>query len=353
MEQMDFTYQQNELKTQVTYGETVASMMREKDLSNYQIIICGNQRYYDLYADKLAQFIPKSSRHDWFITTNNHYCNDMNHFEDFIFFLKRFSQQEKFLFIGIGNEGVMELTAFLHHVSNLTAELWLLPVSIRAFAQSLTFQRQIVLAGTIQPVMEIDEAPDGILFDHTMADQQSEGKMVDLLSLIRCGVISDHSFMQRLYSNYPTRQLLMQRSFSAFIEPMLGYYQENGKAIKQFGKNFELAFYRTENGHLLSNSMKNMFGLLLELCWNVYARGLHFNFKNFVIWLGQLGYPLTLPAPISLGEYGQQVIALAQEDPLAALESVGIVGKHCVPTQKELIQTFEEYQNLIEEIRGT
>ncbi|MGM0212589.1 hypothetical protein [Enterococcus sp. AZ109] len=350
---MDFNYQQDNAQTQVIYGETVASMMREKNLANHQIIICGNQRYYDLYADKLAQFIPKSSNHDWFITTNNHYCNDINHFEDFIFFLRRFSQHENFLFIGIGNEGVMELTAFSHHVSNLTADLWLLPVSIRAFAQSLTFQRQIVLAETIQPVMEIVESPDKILFDHTMADQQSDGKMVDLLSLLRCGIVSDHSFLQQLYSNYPTRQLLMQRSFSAFIEPMLMHYQENGKAIKQFGKSFELAFFQTENGHLLSNSMRSMFGLLLELCWNVCVRGLHFNFKNFVIWLGQLGYPLNLPEPISLGDYGQQVIALTKERPLVALESVGKIGEPFVPTQKELIQTFEEYQKIIEEIRGT
>lgn len=349
---MDYLYQQENLEVQVTYGETVASMMREKNLENYQLVICGNQRYYDLYADKLAQFIPDSSSQDWFITTNQRYCNDMNHFEEFILFLKRFSQQENFLFIGIGNEGVMDLTAFLHHVSNLEADLWLLPVSIRAFTQSLTFQHEIVLAETIQPVMEITEAPDSILFDHTMADQQSDGKMVDLLSLIRCGIVSDHAFLQRLYSAYPNRQLLMQRSFSAFIESILRYYQEDGKEIKHFGKAFELAFFRIENGHLLSNSMKNMFGLLMELCWNVCTRGLHFNFKNFVIWLGQLGYPVSLPEPISLGEYGQQVIALAKEHPLIELEAIGTIGKQQVPTQQELVDTFDHYQKLIEEIRG-
>lgn len=98
--------------------------------------------------------------------------------------------------------------------------------------------------------------------------------------------------------------------------------------------------------------MKNMFGLLMELCWNVCTRGLHFNFKNFVIWLGQLGYPVDLPDPISLGEYGEQVILLAKEHLLIELEAVGKAGTYQVPTQLELVDTFDHYQKLIEEIRG-
>ncbi|MFM2488708.1 hypothetical protein ABW365_11405 [Enterococcus avium] len=97
--------------------------------------------------------------------------------------------------------------------------------------------------------------------------------------------------------------------------------------------------------------MKTMFGLLFELAWNVSASNLHFNFKNFMIWLVRLGFPIIVPEGISLADYGQQVIALAKEKPLAGLIQVGEVGMKKVPTQKELLQTFEIYQKIVTEIR--
>ncbi|GCF92794.1 hypothetical protein NRIC_06850 [Enterococcus florum] len=349
---MEVSYQKDQQRTSVIYGETVATMMRQEDLSNRQILICGNQRYYDLYADKLAQYIPDSSRQDWFITTNHRYCNDMGNFKEFVHFIKRFPKQEEILFIGIGNEGVIELTSFLHHVSNLNSRLWLIPVSIRSFAQSLSFDNQIFLLESMDPVLRVKENAEYILFDHTLADQQTTGKMVDLLSFIRCGIVCEHAFLQTLYTSFPNRQLLMQRSFSAFIESLIHYYQTEAGTISRFGKSFERAFFQTENGHLLSNSMKNMFGLLLELCWNIKASDLDFNFKNFMIWLMSLGYPLVLPEQISLGEYGQQVISLAKEIPMDQLNEIGVTGGQRVPTETELIETFKYYQQLLDEIRG-
>ena len=46
------------------------------------------------------------------------------------------------------------------------------------------------------------------------------------------------------------------------------------------------------------------------------------------------------------------MIALAKEKPLAGLIQVGEVGMKKVPTQKELLQTFEIYQKIVTEIRG-
>ena len=254
--------------------------------------------------------------------------------------------------MGIGNEGVIELLGFTHHVANFQAELCFLPVSLRSFAQSLSFVDQIVSDKTLMTVMEIEEAPKSILFDHTLADQQKTGKMVDLLTLIRCGIVCDYPFLQSLYVNFPTREALLQHSFSAFSETLINYYQENSQQLRRFGKTFEKAFFQTENGSLLSNSMKTMFGLLFELAWNVTASDLHFNFKNFMIWLVRLGFPIMMPEGISLADYGQQVIALAQEKPLAGLVQVGEVGMNKIPTQKELLRTFEVYQKIVTEIRG-
>ena len=349
---MEVTYRNKQNETLIIYGETVASMMRKKDLKNKQILFCGNQRYYDLYAEKLRQFIPKSSTHEWFITPNNRYCNTMENFQELISFLDRFSRQNETIFMGIGNEGVIELLGFTHHVANFQAELCFLPVSLRSFAQSLSFVDQIVSDKTLMTVMEIEEAPKSILFDHTLADQQKTGKMVDLLTLIRCGIVCDYPFLQSLYVNFPTREALLQHSFSAFSETLINYYQENSRQLRRFGKTFEKAFFQTENGSLLSNSMKTMFGLLFELAWNVTASDLHFNFKNFMIWLVRLGFPIMMPEGISLADYGQQVIALAQEKPLAGLVQVGEVGMNKIPTQKELLRTFEAYQKIVTEIRG-
>ncbi|MDT2602278.1 hypothetical protein P7D85_21170 [Enterococcus hulanensis] len=349
---MEVTYRNKQNETLIIYGETVASMMRKKDLKNKQILFCGNQRYYDLYAEKLRQFIPKSSTHEWFITPNNRYCNTMENFQELISFLDRFSRQKETIFMGIGNEGVIELLGFTHHVANFQAELCFLPVSLRSFAQSLSFVDQIVSDKTLMTVMEIEEAPKSILFDHTLADQQKTGKMVDLLTLIRCGIVCDYPFLQSLYVNFPTREALLQHSFSAFSETLINYYQENSQQLRRFGKTFEKAFFQTENGSLLSNSMKTMFGLLFELAWNVTASDLHFNFKNFMIWLVRLGFPIMMPEGISLADYGQQVIALAQEKPLTGLVQVGEVGMNKIPTQKELLRTFEVYQKIVTEIRG-
>lgn len=352
MSEMEVTYRNKQKETLITYGETVSSMMRKKDLADKQILFCGNQRYYDLYAEKLRQFIPKTSSHEWFVTPNNRYCNTMETFQELIRFLDRFGRQKETIFIGIGNEGVIELLGFTHHVTNFQAELCFLPVSLRSFAQSLSFADQIVSDKTLMTVMEIEEAPQSILFDHTLADQQTTGKMVDLLTLIRCGIICDYPFLQSLYGNFPTREALLQQSFSAFSETLINYYQLYSEELRDFGKPFEKAFFQTENGSLLSNSMKTMFGLLFELAWNVSANNLHFNFKNFVIWLVRLGFPIVMPEGISMADYGQQVIALAQEKPLAGLIQIGEVGMKKVPTQKELLQTFEVYQKIVTEIRG-
>ena len=39
--------------------------------------------------------------------------------------------------IGLGNEGVLQLTAFLHQVSKCSSKCWLMPVSVQALRQGL------------------------------------------------------------------------------------------------------------------------------------------------------------------------------------------------------------------------
>ena len=349
---MRVEFQQSDEKSQVIYGQTFAAMLREQLFHQQQVIWCGNQRYYDRYADKFAQLIAPDNSQDWLITPNERYCNRIDQLLDFARSQLRFSPQQKTLYIGLGNEGIMELATFLQHVSPLDSQLWLIPMSLRALAQSLTFDATIVEPVTQKTVLQVTSAPQRILFDHTLADQQTDGKLVDLLTLISCGVVAAPDFLSELYRSYPNQQQLLNQSFAAFIAPLLAYYEAQGREIRAFGQLFEQAFFATSNGHLLSDSMKRMFGLVFTLAWSAEVSELDFNFKNFVVWLYHLGYPLALPAAISTAEYGQQVIAFAQKKPPRPLKKIGQLDLPQVPTERELAAVFDTYHQLVEKIRG-
>lgn len=77
------------------------------------------------------------------------------------------------------------------------------------------------------------------------------------LTLITCGLVCDYHFLQNLYKNYPQPRQLSQRAFTGMLEEMISFYQVDAENLSNYGKLFEQAFYLTENGHLLSASMKN------------------------------------------------------------------------------------------------
>lgn len=71
--------------------------------------------------------------------------------------------------------------------------------------------------------------------------------------------------LQNLYKNYPQPRQLPQRAFTGMLEEMITFYQVDVKNLSNYGKLFEQAFYLTENGHLLSASMKKLLGMLFHL----------------------------------------------------------------------------------------
>lgn len=349
---MERTFQRKE-PTKIFYGKTVASLFRSTDLRDSQIIFCGNQRYYDHLAEKLNQFVQAATSVDWFITTNNRYCNDFRTFEDFISFMNRFSPNKKMIMIGIGNQGVMELMSFYQQVAVFDVELWLMPLSLRAFAQSLNNQSQIISQEKVQAVMATEISPQRILFDQTLADQQITGKIVDLLVLIRCGIVLDYHFLQQVFRAFPTRQVLNTKSSAAFIDAVIDFYQDSRTELASFDEIFTAAFFQTENGHLLSDSMKNQFGLLFAFFWNGQVAKLDFNFKNFMIWLMQLDFPVLLPAAISLADYGEQVVIMAKGKGSLGLAEVGKTNGYQAVTEVQLDRAFANYTKVLKEIRGT
>ncbi|MBM9833665.1 hypothetical protein IAG15_21250, partial [Enterococcus faecalis] len=100
------------------------------------VIILTNQRYYDRFSEKLTRlFLPREV--NWYICTNQMYCNNFSEFKAAMDFFGRFSKQEPLLIVGFGNEGVLALSSFIHATSVLTTQLWLIPVSLRALAKSV------------------------------------------------------------------------------------------------------------------------------------------------------------------------------------------------------------------------
>ncbi len=66
------------------------------------------------------------------------------------------------------------------------------------------------------------------------------------------------------------------------IEEMIYFYQLEAENLSNYGKLFEQAFYLTENGHLLSASMKKFLGMMFHFVWNLQAYPFDFQLKTFL-----------------------------------------------------------------------
>lgn len=52
---MEFVFSRKEQQTQILYGETLNAVLRTQEISNDQVIILTNQRYYDRFSEKLTR----------------------------------------------------------------------------------------------------------------------------------------------------------------------------------------------------------------------------------------------------------------------------------------------------------
>lgn len=348
---MEVVFYRNEQETQISYGETLASVMKEQSIEPQQVIILTNQRYYDRFSEKVTRlFLPREV--NWYICTNQMYCNNFSEFKAAMDFFGRFSKQESLLIVGFGNEGVLALSSFIHATSVLTTKLWLIPVSLRALAKSVK-ETAIVVKKPDIPILENPNTPQFVIFDQTIAEKQIDGKLVDFLTLIRGGVLADSDFLKELYRTYPSHQALMRHSLAAYTNQLIQLYQQSGGELEEFGQLFADAAYRTENGHLLSDAMKLFFGFLFHFIWTVQQQQLTVDLPVFCQWLTRLGFPIELPESFSLSEYFSHVLELQQkEKKLLFLAKVGTIGGRTEIEEKDLVQTMETYQRLINEIRG-
>ncbi|WP_165005867.1 MULTISPECIES: hypothetical protein [unclassified Enterococcus] len=347
---MELDYQVQEETAKIFYGETLVSQLKPLAIDQ-PILFLTNQRYYDLFAEKINQLFANQASVDWYICANTQ-CNHLAELTNLLDFAKRYPENQPFLLIGFGNEGIMDLAGFFQKHTNLESKLWLIPVSIRSMGRALVPQRTILQLPN-RVVLQTQNVPERIVYDQTISERQIEGKQIDFLVFVCCGIVCDHRFLQNLYKNYPSAHQLSSRPFAGMLEEMIYFYQVEAENLANYGKLFEQAFYLTENGHLLSASMKKFLGMLMQLIWNMEVLPFSFHLKNFFIWLARLGYPIDWLDQLSESEYLENVLFLAEKSKkILVLEKIGIIDGYRTPTEKELLKTMAVYQKIVHEIRG-
>lgn len=343
---MEFVYRKNQLKTTIIYGETFASQIKSASFESKHLFLITNQRYYDLFSEKIIQLFDEKQELDWYICKNDAHCNNMKELESVVAFLADFDQQQEYLFLGVGNEGVIQLTNFLHETSVLTSNCWLLPLSVQSFSKGLIDDVQIELEN--RPVLQRMVLADKILYDRTLTTDHGDGKLVDFLVFIRCSLVCSHDFLRMLFKNYSDATRLNQQSFNGMLDEMIRYYEKDGHIIDQFGQLFEKGFLETANGHLLSSHMKRFLGCLLQLLWSQEVNQFPFHYKNFIIWLIRLGFPVEFPQQILVSDYVEGVLKCAEFGERAALlKEVGVLDSMQKPKTEDLIETVEKYKTIL------
>lgn len=347
---MEVSYEVGNWRTTINYGETFASFLRQTTVESQHIILLTNQRYYELFSEKIIQLFDSNQVLDWYICTNDAHCNNLPELEAILTFFNHFSTQTPSLLLGIGNEGVIQLTGFLQQTTVLSVESWLLPVSVRAFSKSLLPSTQIEQNN--QPALQIDGLAVRIFFDQTLTTDYGEGRLVDFFEFIRCGLVSSHSFLRMLFRNFSTQTKLNHQSFSGLLEELIQFYQQAGSQIDAFGTLFADGFSETTAGHLLSSSMKRLLGCLLQLLWSQERSAFSFQYKNFIHWLMQLGFPVVFPNQLFVSDYVEGVLhCAAKGEKATVLIDIGVLGESVTPTAEELLRTVTHYQQILEEIR--
>ena len=66
---MEAVFYRNEQETQISYGETLASVMKEQSIEPQQVIILTNQRYYDRFSEKVTRLFCRARSIGIFVPT--------------------------------------------------------------------------------------------------------------------------------------------------------------------------------------------------------------------------------------------------------------------------------------------
>ena len=100
---MELDYELHGETAKIFYAETLVSQLKSLKIEQ-SVLFLTNQRYYDLFADKINQLFANPRKIDWYICANTQ-CNHLIELSNLLTFAKRYPENEAFLIIGFGNEG--------------------------------------------------------------------------------------------------------------------------------------------------------------------------------------------------------------------------------------------------------
>ena len=97
---MELDYELHGETAKIFYAETLVSQLKSLKIEQ-SVLFLTNQRYYDLFADKINQLFANPRKIDWYICANTQ-CNHLIELSNLLTFAKRYNENEAFLIIGFG-----------------------------------------------------------------------------------------------------------------------------------------------------------------------------------------------------------------------------------------------------------
>lgn len=302
---MEIRYKQANQHTTIHYGETFYQSFSKEQFRGKQLIFFTNQKWYDQFVTLISDYFVETDI-DWYIFSNQLYCQTITELPTVLQFLAKFDQTKEYVFIALGNEGVVSFTSFLHKHTLLPNDWIVITYTIQSLVHSLTGEFTLIQA-PITDCLKWSDVPQAIYYFDQGSGKTLATQMIDLASLILLSAVAEPPFLGQLMQTFSNQKQLQKHSFVSYIDRVVDGYEKMSTILKHDIIFFEQAFYTIANGHLLSAQMKRFLAIFFYLIWQLLQNDKRTQAAELVRWLHKLGYPVPLPRQIILADYLIQV----------------------------------------------
>lgn len=346
---MEVSYCQSQYRTSIHYGQTFFQIFEPKQFSGKHLLFFTNQQYYEEFANQYATFF-KDTEIDWYIFSNQLYCNTVTNMIQGLKFLEKFDPLSSYIMIALGNEGVIQLTSFFHQFSVLPSEFFVISLSIQSFSTALLSEKELIQPPFAKCLIW-ENLPQKIFFFSQRLSETTATKMTDFISLLKLALINDSGFYDQLVARYPTKESLLKQSFSNYIEYIIQSYAKDAYSLAHYGRWFEEKFYQTENSHVLSAQMKRFLGFFFHFIWNCVTIKKPEFCIEVIQWIQNIGFPITLPYPLMISDYLDKLSdECATAGDLVQLNFIGGGYQLISPNQEQFVAVYQLYEQILKEV---
>lgn len=347
---MEIRYKQANQHTTIHYGETFYQTFAKEQFKGQHLIFFTNQKWYDQLVMLISDYFVETEI-DWYIFSNQLYCQTITELPTVLNFLAKFDQSKEYVFIALGNEGVVSFTSFLHKHTLLPNDFLVITYTIQSFAHTLTGEFTLIQA-PITDCLKWSDLPQTIYYFDQGLGKTLATQMIDLASLLLLSAVAEPRFLVQLMQAFPNQKQLQKRSLVSYIDRIIDGYEKMSTILKHDIIFFEQAFYHVANGHLLSAQMKRFLAIFFYLIWQLLQNDKRTQAAQLVNWLHELGYPVQLPHQIVLADYLTQVQLLVGSQRLfLKKEPQKYSGSNQHVTTQQLIILIEFYEQQIKELK--